>query len=202
MVHQTSIRVILSFMGLGSGPLLISAFPAGRRTPRLNLVFLIMASGTGVTGFSFVSTASLPGIVVGLDSVAVSTLALSRLRRRVEDLHAVICERRVSQCSGAYRPSVRKTSSAPSRGANRNRVGGGSHAGSGYPLFASSGCHRSPAVPSTGSASTATGLNSHRYRFPRLQITVALLLHSLQQRHHEDKGPCGGTQKRISSRWR
>ena len=82
MVLLTSIHVILSLICLASGLFLISAFLAGRRTIRVNSIFLIMAAGTGVTGFLFPFHGLTPGIVVGLVSLTVLILAAIALARK------------------------------------------------------------------------------------------------------------------------
>ena len=82
MVLLTSIHVILSLICLASGLFLISAFLSGRRTIRVNSIFLIMAAGTGVTGFLFPFHGVTPGIVVGLVSLTVLILAAIALARK------------------------------------------------------------------------------------------------------------------------
>jgi hypothetical protein len=82
MARLTFIHVILSLVSLGTGLLLISAFFARHRAPRLNGIFLFMAVGTSVTGFLFPFHGVTPGIVVGLVSLAVLSLAAIALARK------------------------------------------------------------------------------------------------------------------------
>jgi hypothetical protein len=95
MARLTFIPVLLSLVSLGSGLLLISAFLTGRRTHRLNGIFLIMAAGTSVTGFFFPFHGVTPGIVVGLVSLSVlilATIALARKWSRVYMTSAVTAQ--------------------------------------------------------------------------------------------------------------
>ena len=82
MARLTFIHVILSLVSLGTGLLLISAFLARRRAPLLSGIFLIMAVGTSLTGFLFPFHGVTPGLVVGLVSLAVLTLAAIALARK------------------------------------------------------------------------------------------------------------------------
>ena len=61
MARLTFIHLILSLVSLGTGLLLISAFFAKRRAPRLNGIFLFMAVGTSLTGFLFPFHGVTPG---------------------------------------------------------------------------------------------------------------------------------------------
>jgi hypothetical protein len=90
MARLTFIHVLLSLVSLGSGLLLISAFLTGRRTPRLNGMFLIMAAGTSVTGFLFPFHGVTPGIVVGLVSLSVLILAAIALARKWSRIYMIL----------------------------------------------------------------------------------------------------------------
>ena len=83
MTPLTVIHVALSLIGLGTGLLLISAFWVGRRTRRLNGLFLITTVGTIVTGFFFPFHGVTPGIVLGLISLSVLILAAVALARKL-----------------------------------------------------------------------------------------------------------------------
>ena len=82
MARLTFINLILSLVSLGTGLLLISAFFAKHRAPRLNGIFLFMAVGTSVTGFLFPLHGVTPGIVVGLVSLSILILAAIALARK------------------------------------------------------------------------------------------------------------------------
>ena len=75
----TQLHVAISLIGIASGFIVIGGMMASKRMPLLTALFLITTILTSVTGFLFPFHGMTPGIVIGILSVAILSLALIAL---------------------------------------------------------------------------------------------------------------------------
>jgi hypothetical protein len=73
----TTIHVLLSLVGIGSGLVVLYGLITGKRFDRWTLLFLSTTVLTSVTGFLFPNEHITPGIVVGILSIIVLVLAIA-----------------------------------------------------------------------------------------------------------------------------
>ena len=72
----TSLHVVLSLIGIGSGLIVLFGLLGGRLRGGWNGLFLLTTVATSVTGFAFPTTRLLPSHVVGIISLLVLAVAL------------------------------------------------------------------------------------------------------------------------------
>jgi|SRR5580692_6187738 hypothetical protein len=75
----TTLHVIISLIGIGSGIVVVLGMCQGLRLPRWTAVFLLTTVLTSVTGFLFHSTAFGPPQVIGVISLVVLAIAIVAL---------------------------------------------------------------------------------------------------------------------------
>jgi hypothetical protein len=75
----TTVHVVISLIGIGSGIIVLLGMTSGRKLPRWTAVFLATTILTSVTGFLFPFSQLLPSHVVGAISLAVLAVALAAL---------------------------------------------------------------------------------------------------------------------------
>ena len=73
----TSLHVLISLTGIGSGLVVMSGFLTGKRLEGLTAIFLIGTVLTSVSGFGFPFDHLLPSHKVGIISLIVLTLAIT-----------------------------------------------------------------------------------------------------------------------------
>jgi hypothetical protein len=78
-VAFTTLHVIISLIGIGSGIVVVLGMCQGLRLPRWTAVFLLTTVLTSVTGFLFHSTAFGPPQVIGVISLVVLAIAIVAL---------------------------------------------------------------------------------------------------------------------------
>src|SRR6266496_3157596 len=80
----TAIHLIISLIGIGSGLLVVAGLLANKRLDNLTAIFLTTTVLTSVTGFFFPFKQVTPGIVLGVLSLIVLTVAIvARYSRRL-----------------------------------------------------------------------------------------------------------------------
>jgi hypothetical protein len=72
----TSLHVLISFVGIGSGLVVIYGFLSGKRLDGINTIFLITTVATSLTGFGFPFDHLLPSHIVGIISLVVLAIAI------------------------------------------------------------------------------------------------------------------------------
>ena len=72
----TTIHVLLSLIGIGSGVVVLYGLIAGKRYDRWTLLFLSTTVATSVTGFLFPNEHLTPGIKLGIISMVLLALAI------------------------------------------------------------------------------------------------------------------------------
>jgi hypothetical protein len=75
----TTLHVVISLIGIGSGIVVVLGMCQGVRLPRWTALFLLTTVLTSVTGFLFHSTAFGPPQVIGVISLVVLAIALVAL---------------------------------------------------------------------------------------------------------------------------
>jgi hypothetical protein len=73
----TSLHVLISLIGIGSGLVVMSGFLTGKRLNGLTAIFLISTVLTSVTGFGFPFDHLLPAHKVGIISLIVLAIAIT-----------------------------------------------------------------------------------------------------------------------------
>src|SRR4051812_14516579 len=73
----TTIHVLLSLVGIGSGLVVLFGLITGRRLDRWTLVFLSTTVLTSITGFLFPNEHVTPGIILGILSMVGLALAIA-----------------------------------------------------------------------------------------------------------------------------
>jgi hypothetical protein len=72
----TLVHVVISLIGIGSGLVVMNGFVRSRRMDGITAIFLTSTVLTSLTGFSFPNEHITPGIVVGILSMIVLTIAI------------------------------------------------------------------------------------------------------------------------------
>ena len=75
----TSLHVLISLIGIGSGLVVMSGFLTGKRLEGLTAIFLITTVLTSVSGFGFPFDHLLPSHKVGIISLIVLAIAIAAL---------------------------------------------------------------------------------------------------------------------------
>lgn len=75
----TTLHVILSLIGIGTGFIVLFGLISGRLLSPWNAVFLVTTILTSLTGFGFPNTKVTPGIIFGVLSMIVLAIALLAL---------------------------------------------------------------------------------------------------------------------------
>jgi len=78
----TTVHVIISLIGIGSGFIVLFGFLNGRLLNLWNGLFLVTTILTSVTGFGFPNSKITPGIIIGILSLIVLAIALFALYAR------------------------------------------------------------------------------------------------------------------------
>jgi hypothetical protein len=80
----TLLHVLISLVGIGSGLVVMYGFLTSKRFDRWTSIFVITTALTSLTGFAFPNEHITPGIVIGILSLIVLTVAvLARYRLRM-----------------------------------------------------------------------------------------------------------------------
>ena len=72
----TSLHVLISLVGIGSGLVVMYGFLSGKRLDGINTIFLITTVATSLTGFGFPFDHLLPSHIVGIISLVVLAIAI------------------------------------------------------------------------------------------------------------------------------
>jgi hypothetical protein len=72
----TLLHVVISLIGIGSGLVVMNGFVRSRRMDGINGIFLVSTVLTSLTGFAFPNAHITPGIVVGILSTIMLTIAI------------------------------------------------------------------------------------------------------------------------------
>ena len=72
----TSLHVLISLIGIGSGLVVMYGFLSGKRLDGINTIFLITTVATSLTGFGFPFDHLLPSHKVGIISLVILTIAI------------------------------------------------------------------------------------------------------------------------------
>lgn len=72
----TSLHVLISLIGIGSGLVVLYGFLKGRRLDGINTIFLISTVLTSLTGFGFPVEHLMPSHIVGIISLALLAVAI------------------------------------------------------------------------------------------------------------------------------
>jgi len=72
----TSLHVLISLIGIGSGLVVMYGFLSGKRLDGINTIFLITTVATSLTGFGFPFAHLLPSHKVGIISLVILTIAI------------------------------------------------------------------------------------------------------------------------------
>ena len=72
----TSLHVVISMVGIGSGLAVMYGFLAGKRYDGMTAIFLVTTALTSLTGFGFPSEHLLPSHKVGIISLALLAIAI------------------------------------------------------------------------------------------------------------------------------
>ena len=75
----TTLHVIISLIGIGSGFIVLYGLLSGRLLSPWNVVFLVATILTSLTGFGFPNDKLTPGIILGILSMIVLAIALVAL---------------------------------------------------------------------------------------------------------------------------
>jgi len=72
----TLVHVLISLLGIGSGLVVMYGFFIAKKLDRWTIVFLVTTAATSLTGFAFPNEHITPGIVIGVLSLIVLTIAV------------------------------------------------------------------------------------------------------------------------------
>jgi len=78
----TLLHVLISLVGIGAGLVVMYGFFNAKKLDRWTLLFLVTTAATSLTGFAFPNEHITPGIVIGMLSLVVLTIATIALYGR------------------------------------------------------------------------------------------------------------------------